>query len=256
MFRMAVLSSFNSLRQLLLFPFILLLGVGLVDASRHGTHGHRSHDLLHEHAHLHRRGNASSSEQLVNQGLVVLRDINKARLDNPTLNRNEFRLEPQVSSLAPPLNYTNATVLDRRSTNTTRSNRAKSYTIPSELADAAREVAESKRQESNGNHREIAALIKQKFGLKNNDTNIPKPLQKPEGLLGAFGDSPETELASRQSTPFWMTDHAKRGASPLAPSGYRVSPRMPSILSFNVLLTVLSGLAQCEGLWCKRRRRG
>ena len=66
--------------------------------------------------------------------------------------------------------------------------------------------------------------MKAKYGHKHRDTNRPKKLKQPEGLLSIFGtghESNDTSVSKRDSG-YWMVDMAQRGLAPYASSGYKV----------------------------------
>jgi len=98
------------------------------------------------------------------------------------------------------------------------------YTIPPELIQAARLLAEANTLVPEGNHTDVAAAMKAKYGHKHRDTNRPKKLKQPEGLLSIFGtghESNDTSVSKRDSG-YWMVDMAQRGLAPYASSGYKV----------------------------------
>ncbi|RSL89261.1 hypothetical protein CDV31_015909 [Fusarium ambrosium] len=157
--------------------------------------------------------------------LITLSDVNKARVEYPSFNKYELASDANMS-LADPLDYSvNATKRRRDVSNSGEGNNgtglAAPYTIPSELKDAARIVAESKPQKPTGDHAQVAAKIRAKYDHKLNDTNAPSPLDRPDGLLGTFGPDVEQKTLKRASG-YWMVDMAQLGSAPYAPSGYKV----------------------------------
>ncbi|CAG9998333.1 unnamed protein product [Clonostachys byssicola] len=127
--------------------------------------------------------------------------------------------------LAPPLNYgQNSSSARIFSSGKLASNSTSPYSIPEEIREAARKVAESTPQIPKGDHSEVAAAIKQKYRSNNNDTNAPEPLEPPDGKLGQWATSTSnmSSKVSERDSGYWMVDMAKRGQSPFAPSGYKV----------------------------------
>ncbi len=92
-----------------------------------------------------------------------------------------------------------------------------SYTIPPEVVEAARLLAEANPPDSSSDEYDaIVARMKQQYAPKNNDTNaMLQVLQLPSGLLeglGAFPEAGDNDTAAahssafsrRASTDFWM----------------------------------------------------
>jgi hypothetical protein len=136
--------------------------------------------------------------------------------------------------------------------------------VPSLFIEAARMVAESTPQVPVGNHSEVAASIRQKYGHKLADSHRPPQLQRPEGGLSNFGDG--FEMSSNASSPllkreygYWMADMAQLGSSPYAPAGYQVC--LPCAPYWHVGLQLRGarlGVEKCQGLrggwqWSRRR---
>lgn len=103
---------------------------------------------------------------------------NKLRLENVQYNTYKFLNSTTINQMthpAPPLDYNHNTTLQKRNTaNATVSSNSTSfsYTIPSELAEAARVLAEaSPPAPSASNHAEVAAKIRTKYKRRVNDTN-------------------------------------------------------------------------------------
>ncbi|KAH7124727.1 pectate lyase superfamily protein-domain-containing protein [Dactylonectria macrodidyma] len=162
--------------------------------------------------------NSSSTDanDLVKLAIEAVAELNKERFQNPKFNKQQFKEVGSEPKLAPPLelNSTDGT-LRRRS----QDDGGNGYVVPEEVLDAARSVAESKPQIPSGNHSEIASAMRLKYTLDNNDTNVPVALKTPEGRLSVFG---EDQKPLKRATAYWMTDLPQRGASPLAPAGYKV----------------------------------
>ncbi|KAK8098917.1 LysM domain-containing protein [Apiospora kogelbergensis] len=236
---------------------ILVLGSPGVDAS----HGHgRSHGHSHGHGHLHQqRGHGTASpnsttgithsEAMIKQALAALSEVNKLKIEQPLFNKYEFLSESDLASkgqLAQPLDYTGSSVMNTSqdanakreevspltspSSSPSRLPPSKTYTIPPELAEAARIVAEFKPQRPNGNHSEVAERMREKYNLKANDTNRPEKLKRPEGRLATFGDGFEGSEAipfglnrvNRRASGYWMVDMAQLGTAPYAATDYKV----------------------------------
>lgn len=242
---------------------ILVWGSPGVDAS----HGHgRSHGHSHGHGHLHQqRGHGTASpnsttgithsEAMIKQALAALSEVNKLKIEQPLFNKYEFLSESDLASkgqLAQPLDYTGSSVMNTSqdanakreevspltspSSSPSRLPPSKTYTIPPELAEAARIVAEFKPQRPNGNHSEVAERMREKYNLKANDTNRPEKLKRPEGRLATFGDGFEGSEAipfglnrvNRRASGYWMVDMAQLGTAPYAETDYKVSTVMQS----------------------------
>ncbi|PTB47605.1 carbohydrate-binding module family 50 protein [Trichoderma harzianum CBS 226.95] len=150
---------------------------------------------------------------------------NKARLESPHFNKDEFASPSREPSLAPPLRIVNETSTLSAREISQQNVSSSAYTIPPEVVEAARIMAESTPQQPAGDHADIAARIKQKYSHKLNDTNAPKHLGTPEGRLGAWampdsvGNS--SEVLKRDSS-YWMLTMPQLGSNPYAPSGYKV----------------------------------
>lgn len=206
-------------------------GLLVLCSSVFGHSGHHHLHQRHQHGHhdsLKTRGDVavSDAESLIKTTLTTLSDVNKARVEHPSFNKYELASDASLS-LADPLDYSvNATKRRRDVGNSGEGNNgtglAAPYTIPSELKDAARIVAESKPQRPTGDHAQVAAKIRAKYDHKLNDTNAPSPLDRPDGLLGTFGPDVEQKTLKRASG-YWMVDMAQLGSAPYAPSGYKVS---------------------------------
>ncbi len=110
-----------------------------------------------------------------------------------------------------------------------------SYTIPPEVVEAARLLAEANPPNASSDEYDAAvARMKQQYAPKNNDTNaMPQTLQRPSGLLEGFGAIPaavdndtaaahSSAFSRRASTDFWIEKITQSGLSPFAPAGYKV----------------------------------
>lgn len=250
------------------FHLFLLLGFWQVTTlAQDHKYGH-SHQRLHEHSnakHLDARktsinGNhsLSSAEELVQQALVAAAARNKARFENPKFNTPELDLETSTPTLADPLLFSgsNDTLALKRdnvdSQNASDINASSAgYSIPPELAEAAKIVAEATPQIPKGDHEQVSRELLDKYGEEGNDTNTPPHYKTPEGLLAQFG----SDIVSNASTldkrayGWWMIDMPQLGLSPFAPAGYKVCVDTPMTdVKFPNRLT---GLQKRQGLWCQ-----
>jgi hypothetical protein len=184
--------------------------------------------------------------------LKALSVINKLRIEN--INFNNYTLDDNIKNSeeresAPPLDYSKDTVAklsasvanaspsgspkNKRDTTTKKSF---AYTIPKDLAEAARELAESSPPSpSTGEEAELAAKVRAKYGSKSNDTNRPpQRLQSLNGLFEYDADNGMEYLAADETnkaqlnkratsgSSYWLANLEQRGTSPYAPSGYKV----------------------------------
>ncbi len=93
--------------------------------------------------------------------------------------------------------------------------------MPTQLADAARKVAELTNQTPEGDHSDVAAAMRARYAGANNDTNAPSQERRPEGRLGNYGKS---SAADKRDSSYCMVDEAPSGYAPFATkSGYKVS---------------------------------
>ncbi|OBT56198.1 hypothetical protein VE04_02872 [Pseudogymnoascus sp. 24MN13] len=254
-------------------PFLSSLTVALFvltstvfsPAAGHQAHGPRHLNPLrsagHEHSHArgeegsvatlpsnltttgsHFHANSSSHRDagaLVAAALEALAVRNKVRLDH--LQFNKYELAPTYAadgSDAPSiLEYanvpSNSTDLKRRQNSNGSAisdapgpDGTYKYSIPSELS------------VTSGNHSAVAAIMRKKYDLRNNDTNAMAPnvvLTKQLGisveeLSGSVlaGDQSTRRLDSegglhkRAASTYWLANVLQRGASPYAPAGYQV----------------------------------
>lgn len=181
----------------------------------------------HNHAHLHARtdNKNSSAANIVEEALAALKLLNKARVENPHFNKYEFHSGSKTPRLAPALDapavISNDTTLRRRQNqdNSSAEISAPNFSISPELAEAAKVLAESTPQVPKGNHSEVAKAIREKYAHKTNDTNTPESLRTPEGRLSVYGD----DNINKRAEEWWMISMGSSGASPFAPSGYKVS---------------------------------
>lgn len=113
-----------------------------------------------------------------------------------------------------------------------RNSSTQSYTIPPEVVEAARILAEAYPPDASANEYDaIVVRMKEKYAPKNNDTNaMPQVLQQPSGLLEYVANVSEADpaiassgarLEKRAASDFWMENIVQLGSSPLAPPGTR-----------------------------------
>ena len=255
-------------------PFQALLSVltlfgGIAEASFH-NHQHAAAHHLH---HLHTRQNHTASngtataggdaQSIVSRAQAALKDINDRRLHNPNpvlFHRPDEGESEGLSQPAPPLevgNSGNVTSPQRRYLQSTKrssndthgggggNDDSTAYTIPPELAEAAKVVANSKTTEGAGASLTKANNLRLKYQGKQNDTITPKQAMKVEyGLWhyaefdgesdgGVAGLKPGGMAANTSSQspqrrqdeaqlPFWKETMENHGKAPFAPDGYRV----------------------------------
>jgi hypothetical protein len=250
---------------LLLVALLGICGIPLVEASGRDllNVGHQPHYSSHDHERLRQRSvsNGSSApaatptntqslddaKDTINRALKALAVANKLRLDNPQFNRYEFRNATAIAQSykpAPPLNYgqdgnsSNAGPQSKRyayrrttanSSTESAPNGTYSYSIPDELAEAARIVAEAQPIITSGQN-----LVVTSPPLPGtNDTNVMgQAILQPDGLHGWIPDVtvstilPQNKsgatIAKRATSTFWMENMQQNGVSPFAPSGYKV----------------------------------
>ncbi|KAG2000883.1 hypothetical protein GB937_010729 [Aspergillus fischeri] len=130
------------------------------------------------------------AKQLVNNALRTLSVVNKIRLDHIQFNKYEYKTPVTPAKPAAPLDVEEAADgRKRRAANNKRrqdgnGTQTFTYSIPDELRQAARLVAETTPPaKPEGDHENIAAQIRKKYALRNNDTNMPpQKLRMPDGL--------------------------------------------------------------------------
>lgn len=223
-----------------LLPLLLLClqAVGIVANTHHGSM-HRHHEQHINHARATNESSAGDAADIVQQALAVLAHVNRERVEYPNFNKNEFQSASSGSekaSTAQPLDYS-ADALEKASLKRRDSEQTgnTAYTIPDELAAAARTLAESTPQKPQGDHSQVATRMRTKYRAKGNDTNTPRQaLIRPDGLYdySPFGassteykanDTESITLEKRAAlTQYWMSTMQKNGASPFAPSSYKV----------------------------------
>jgi hypothetical protein len=190
----------------------------------------------------------SDAAESVTRALKVLTLRNKLRLEHIQYNKYELATpsDDHSSGLdSAPLDFSQAAV-ERAATQEEQAARRSldktaqySYSIPAELREAARILAEADPQSpSTGNHSAVAAQMRAKYGTKTRDTLVPpQTLRAYDGLseyvldtssqsMPISVDDTETKLKKRETSSWWMATMTQRGANPYAPSGYKVSLRL------------------------------
>lgn len=214
------------------FISFFFLFSSLVTARDHASSGHR---------HAHQKygmaptnssiaaSNSTDAAAIIAQALAAIRVANKARIEKPSFNKNEFASKAELEAEGKPaapldLSLANSTSesgsVTRRKQSDSDAKAALPYTIPKKIAEAAKKLAESHPQVPKGDHAEVAARIRAKYSSKNNDTNAPEPEKRPEGRLGAYGKHEGD--ASKRAASYWMLDEAPSGHAPFAGDGYKV----------------------------------
>lgn len=236
---------------MLAFAFCLLNFISFSSASEPGAKFHYRH--IHHHraannATLHSNIsniNTNEAKTMIACAQEALAIANKRRIDNIQLNIYAFQNRTTIESYvaAPPLAYNNS--LDLNSTNAkigTRTSKAFnasaitstqdhwSYSLPLELIEAARIVAESEPPApSTGNYSAIAADVKARYASNNTDTNrMPQAIIQVDGLfehvalrVDEMNNTTGPPISTRATSDFWMANIPQNGASPFAPSGYK-----------------------------------
>lgn len=197
---------------------LVLIIAGLctqVDASHHN----RGHYALHHAAHraMARPGDVisnststsnSSAEALEAEAQARMAIANKLRLDNPRFNKNSFPPDhfQANQTKAPPIVSTRG--LWRRDNASVPFD----YSIPPELLQAAKEIAESTSHTSAvSKYAEEAAALKAQYWPETNDTNTPAPAKEP------------MNHATKRDSAFWMASMNMNGIAPYAGGTYKVS---------------------------------
>ncbi|XP_014555283.1 carbohydrate-binding module family 50 protein [Bipolaris victoriae FI3] len=196
-----------------------------------------------------RLGNSTSGDaaDLVAAALDALAVRNRLRLDNPRFNSYEVLPADIPSANKPTDDNTVPSILDfvdvasnstlrKRALNSTgpiseeaNPDGGYKYSVPAELVEAARILAESTPQHvSTGNQSDVASKIKAKYALKVNDTNaMPASFAMTEmSSILPVASNETIPLGSsglkKRASKYWMANMQQLGSSPFAPSGYKV----------------------------------
>ncbi|KAK4441988.1 pectate lyase superfamily protein-domain-containing protein [Podospora aff. communis PSN243] len=239
--------------SLWLFSFVLLVLTPWVAGTSH--HGHHGHDVPHLPFHR-RNGTAlftpnitlSEAQDIVNSFHAAMAVANAARREHPSGNNYTLYTPEEIEEAEKPAPYlehdttnsTSAQKLRRRllrrqfsnNNNTVTTSQpspepgdnagAHSYTIPPEVVEAARLLAEANPPDtsSDSHHRHDAKMQKPSglFQFVGNASQAPTVVLEPE-TLGSDGPSLRKRIPASE---FWMENIVQRGVSPLAPTGYKV----------------------------------
>lgn len=224
------------------------------------THGH-PHSRFHQRSNVHNAQSSGDSlehprelhnesvvdvilaEAIVKKGLAAITAANKLRYEHIQFNKNAFRGPPTITPQAPALNYVdilpiNASVqpaaLGKHKSSQSKNGISYIYTIPSELAEAARIIAEAQAPSPmSGEHSRLANEVRQKYTIKTNDTNAMKQsIVRPDGLFyppdmsthGLETQLSVLDIARRAdgSSTYWMAGVDQNGKSPFASPDYKV----------------------------------
>ncbi|CAG8005098.1 unnamed protein product [Penicillium nalgiovense] len=190
----------------------------------------------------------NDAQSMVKNALAAISKQNQARLEQHGVS-NHYELQnatsrKEASQQAPPLDWSNSalpTPSIHRRQNSLKSSAIgsptiSSYTLPPELINAARIVAESSPPgPTKGDPEAIAALVQARHRTGMNDTNSPlQKLRQPDGLSVEISadvqrsvvhnsdQSASSQLGKRTTSSYWMATMEQRGLSPFAASGYKV----------------------------------
>ncbi|KAJ5726246.1 uncharacterized protein N7483_007603 [Penicillium malachiteum] len=162
----------------------------------------------------------SDAADAVSRALKVLQYRNKLRLDNVQYSNYELATasESRSNPDSAPLDYSQKSVDSSMKSNNQTARRSSDtkdnygYSIPPELREAARIVAESAPPSpSTGNHSAVAALMRAKYGTGVKDTSVPLQTYRTyNGLSDIVMDNQQSLLSGEQSED---ERHAKRAAS-------------------------------------------
>lgn len=247
---------FEHLARQSCFLFLVVILISGVHA-RHGTTG------KHHHAHHHKARDASvypsvtssaisqtfqntptdlaEAQQMVKNAHQALKIANKGRLTYPEWNEYKFQdgnTLKMAFQQAPALEYaspgagkeTSSPHAIRDGTNTTRFR----YTVSPELAEAARVIAEAFPSPVPTDYGVDIAKVISMYRVTPNDTNTPPRVRPARNGLDTVvyptsdndnsEDTQHSDLRKRATTKeYWLTELAKKGSSPFAPAGYKVS---------------------------------
>ncbi|KXJ84885.1 pectate lyase superfamily protein-domain-containing protein [Microdochium bolleyi] len=241
-------------------PLVVCLALILSVASpgADALHNHNHHQAFHNRYHIHARQNqtangttngrpaSETAQDLVSKAHAVLRDFNGQILRNPHSIRYRRPDKAEAQALTQPapllrLDSSNATLsimnITRRALNATTGD-ASTYTVPNEVAKAAKTVARIAISESGPGELELADKLRLQWQGKHNDTVAPEQAIQVDNGLWSFaitgsdgatapnttdGGSGETMAKRQTSSPsFWLETITQRGKAPFASNGYKV----------------------------------
>ncbi|KAK2750071.1 hypothetical protein FQN57_004563 [Myotisia sp. PD_48] len=228
--------------RLLVWLLILSATSASVHDRQHHQHLHRARD-----SHGHSGNSTASALAAVQRAHAVLASVNQERVQHPNFNIYSQKAASAAADdaragagagAAPPLDYSEEAVQNLSAQKSRRSPTQQgtpAYSIPPELAEAARIVAENTPQIPVGNHSQVASYAREKYSSRGNDTNTPRQvLTRSDGLFdyAPFGGSAtvhEPNITNsikhgKRDFPseYWMASMAQNGASPFAPQSYKV----------------------------------
>ena len=263
-------------------PFFLLIFAICLAVQPLLAHGHvhrASHGKAHELFHLqqHDRRNASSAAGNVtagsagdiiarfqqamaaaNQAILAAPKQNTPAVQNATTRRRQGLQAPPLDYSEDALRHANATVARRSALNSTAAGNQtsfdrQSYTVPAEVVEAARILAEANPLPPT-DYQALLADVNVRTAKRKahfNDTNaMPQTTQRPSGLVeyvraedlaitvqngtqvagpeqpdagtDAGNDAGNARVSRRAATTFWMETITQRGTAPYAPADYKV----------------------------------
>lgn len=279
---------------MLSFSFAALLAFATLVLFTHLTNAdHSARGYRDGHFPFHRRNTTAGipatnltlvdAQRIVSSFHDAMAKANAARKERPSGNNYTLYTQTDIEEAVKPAPYLeydtiNSTVaqtlrkrlLGRQLSNHTvpesGNSTSLSYTIPPEVAEAARVLAEANPPDtSSSEYDAIVAEMKERFVPKNNDTNaMPQVLQKASGLF-EFMDNTSGDVSTPTSkekpglrrripaSEFWMENIVQRGASPFAPLAYKVSLSHSACLEHGNIglwidLTSVVGMAERQGL--------
>ncbi|KAL4875747.1 pectate lyase superfamily protein-domain-containing protein [Aspergillus karnatakaensis] len=229
----------QTLAVYLLILHLVIFSIALGDHS-HNHHRRHANQIG---AKSLRNGTATDDpETMIKNALAVLAHVNKERVEHPNFNEYTSRKPNQVqvpSATVTPLPYSadaaeHAHLRSRDESSGPRRG-SNAYSIPPELAAAARVVAETTDNTPSGNHSDVAAMMRLKYGEGKRHTNTPaQALVRSNGLYDfqSYAETTNTtlieqtgnedRLQKRAPSQYWMPHVTKDGQSPFAPEGYKV----------------------------------
>lgn len=209
------------------------------DSSVSATAGHGASGTSSERAPL----ETFEAADMVARALQTLKSVNKLRLEHVQYNQYEFATPSVLRASgmdAAPLTYSENTVKESNDVQMrdvggwSGAFDKHSYSIPPELREAARIMAEAAPQfPPRGNHSAVTARMRSKYGTEVPDTRVPAQVLQGQNLHefmsiemdmmnSATGGARGRSLEKRVSSSWWMATMEQRGFSPFSPAGYKV----------------------------------
>lgn len=251
---MALLRMISPWRLLSLIVFLFH-----VQAVAAKTHLHSRNAAMHDHvARSDELNNTTSSNMTLSEAHAIVSAAQAAmKITNHLIcsepQRNTYRLlnsteREQTRKPAPSLDYAVSTTYSTSRRHVARSDEngavsegadstAKPYVVPSEVAEAARIVAQSQTIALETESMTRGSELRRKWRRRANDTNVPQQaIRRADGLreyvpaesyalvTSSNVSQSEEVLAKRaKSSSFWLETLEQRGQAPFAPSGYKVN---------------------------------